>query len=215
MGLKDTVLRAYHLFFAPARALWSRSKGQSNADRINELSEKRLLLCLKRDKIYEVIEPLEKKDAELLARGKLVSNKVLKRRIASQLVQVRHDTARQNQFANMYVQQIDILSASIHNLTLIEHNSSPTPIDKSFLSEEEVINCRIQVEELLEKLDDNAALVKEFNVGPAILSEAEQAIMKEFEQEEIIVADLSEDDGNEPVDEVLPVPGCQEQKLWD
>ena len=149
------------------------------AEKINLLGERRAALAQRRDRIYEDIGKLEKKEADLFEQGKTAKSQVPKRRIAAQLAQLRKDIARQNRVAGMLNQQIDIISTDIHNLTLIQQGEVAQLPDATELTENAV-----KAEELLESLKADSELVGglEADMDEAVVSEDELAILREFEE---------------------------------
>lgn len=148
------------------------------AEKINLLAERRAALAQRRDRMYDDIGKLEKKDAELLAQGKTATSQVPRRRLAAQLAQLRKDIARQNATAAMLNKQIDIISTDIHNLTLIRQGEMAQLPDTADLTENAV-----RAEEMLETLSADAALVGHLETGmeEALSSDEERAILREFE----------------------------------
>ncbi len=159
------------------RQLFSR-EGEE-AQKINMLSERRARLAQRRDRLYEDISTLEKREGELLAQGRSTQSQVTRRRLAAQLVQLRKDIARQNTAANMLNQQINILSTDIHNLTLIQQGQMARLPDT-----EELTQNAVKAEEMLETLRSDADLVSSLETGLADMaaSSEELAILKEFEE---------------------------------
>lgn len=159
------------------RQLFSREGDE--AEKTNLLAERRAALALRRDRIYEDIGKLEKKEAALFDEGKAASSHVPRRRIAAQLAQLRKDIARHNTSAAMLNQQINIISTDIHNLTLIQQGKLASLPDSAELTENAV-----RAEEMLETLKADADLVGSLESGieATIASDEEQAILREFEQ---------------------------------
>ncbi len=149
------------------------------AEKINLLAERRAALAQRRDRMYDDIGKLEKKEAELFAQGKAAKSQVPRRRLAAQLAQLRKDIARQNTTAAMLNKQIDIISTDIHNLTLIQQGEMAQLPDTTGLTENAV-----RAEEMLETLKADADLVGQLETGmeEALSSDEEQAILREFEK---------------------------------
>jgi hypothetical protein len=152
-----------------------------NTQKVNLLAERRASLAQRRDRIYEDISKLEKRDAELLEQGKATKSQVPRRRMAAQLAQLRKDIARQNATCAMLNKQIDIISTDIHNLTLIQQGEKAKLPDSMELTEHAV-----QAEEMLETLKADSELVGGLETGiqETLVSEDELAILKEFEEGE-------------------------------
>ncbi len=147
-------------------------------EKINLLAERRAALAQRRDRMYDDIAKLEKREADLFAQGKTATSQVPRRRLAAQLAQLRKDIARQNATAAMLNKQIDIISTDIHNLTLIQQGQIAQLPDTGALTENAV-----RAEEMLETLNADAELVGQLETGleETLTSEEELAILKEFE----------------------------------
>ena len=148
------------------------------AEKINLLAERRAALAQRRDRIYDDIGKLEKKDADLLTQGKTATSQVPRRRLAAQLAQLRKDISRQNATAAMLNKQIDIISTDIHNLTLIQQGQIAELPDTETLTENAV-----KAEEMLETLKADSELVGMLETGmeESLTSDDELAILREFE----------------------------------
>ncbi len=147
--------------------------------KINLLAERRAALAQRRDRIYEDIGKLERREADLLTEGRSSESAIAKRRLAAQLAQLRKDIARQNTTAAMLNQQINIISTDIHNLTLIQQGQIAQLPDT-----EELTQNAVKAEEMLETLKANADLIGNLETGMAetSTSDEELEILKEFEQ---------------------------------
>jgi hypothetical protein len=159
------------------RQLFSSAGNESR--KINELAERRAALSQRRDRIYEDIAKLERRESDLLHEGRTNASAVAKRRLAAQLAQLRKDIARQNTTAAMLNQQINIISTDIHNLTLIQQGQVAQLPDT-----DELTQNAVRAEEMLETLKANADLISGLETGMAetTTSADELAILKEFEQ---------------------------------
>jgi len=156
--------------------------GEGNeVEKINMLSERRAALAQRRDRIYEDITKLEKKEADLVTEGKATASSVPRRRIAAQVAQLRKDITRHNTTAGMLNQQINIISTDIHNLTLIQQGEVAQLPDTQELTENAV-----KAEEMLETLKADAELVGHFETGleETLVSADELAVLKEFEAQD-------------------------------
>jgi len=148
------------------------------AEKINLLAERRATLSQRRDRFYEDIAKLEKKEADLLEEGKQAKSAVPRRRIAAQMAQLRKDIARQNTTGAMLNQQINIISTDIHNLTLIQQGDLAQLPDT-----EELTIHAVEAEEMLESLRADSEMVGGLEAGieQTLMSDEEMAILKEFE----------------------------------
>lgn len=154
------------------------AKEGDEASKINMLSERRAALARRRDRIYEDIAKLEKREAQLLEEGKAATSQVPRRRIAAQLAQLRKDIGRQNTTASMLNKQINIISTDVHNLTLIQQGEMARLPDT-----EELTENAVKAEEMLETLSADSEMVEGLETGmrDTVTSEEELAILREFE----------------------------------
>jgi hypothetical protein len=159
------------------RAMFDREGDE--AQKINLLSERRALLAKRRDRLYEDIGKLEEREANLLNDGKSATSAVVKRRLASQLAQLRKDISRLNTSANMLNQQMNIISTDIHNLTLIQQGQMA-----KLPNTEELTENAVKAEEMLETLQADADMVSGLETGMAesMTSDEELAILAEFDE---------------------------------
>jgi len=153
--------------------------GQGEETRkINALSERRAKLASRRDRLYEDVGRLEEREAELMRQGRETSSVTVKRRVATQVKQLRDDMERLNAAARMIGQQIDVISTHIHNLTLIQQGQIA-----KLPSSEELTADAVRAEEMLEQLSAEVDLAA--SLGGAVtdtsLSAEEAEILRELE----------------------------------
>lgn len=155
------------------------SREGDDKQKINLLAERRAALTQRRDRIYDDIAKLEKKEDELMGQGRAASSALPQRRIAAQVAQLRKDILRVNTSLGMLNQQINIISTDIHNLTLIQQGQIAKLPDSQELTEHAVA-----AEEMLETLKADADLVASLEAGmsDAVMSDEEQDILKEFQE---------------------------------
>ncbi len=161
------------------------------ARKIATLSEQRASLAERRDRIYEHLVQLEKREAALLDEGRQTSSNVTRQRLAGQIAQLRKEVARQNVLAGMLATQIDIISTDIHNLSLIVQGEAASLPDT-----EELTRNAVRAEEMLETLHADADLAGALEIGitDTVTSEEERVILAEFEA----------GDAAEPVSPLVP-----------
>ncbi|GMV96759.1 MAG: hypothetical protein HRF43_06265 [Phycisphaerae bacterium] len=158
------------------RQLFSREGDE--ARKINALSERRAQLVQRRDRVYEDLNKLEARESELLAQGRDSASPAVKRRVASQIKQLRDDMNRLHATARMLGQQVDVISTHIHNLTLIQQGQVarlPAP--------EEITQDAVRAEEMLEQLNAEVELADNLSMGVAGLAATDEEldILKELE----------------------------------
>ncbi|KAA0222773.1 MAG: hypothetical protein KJ057_08255 [Phycisphaerae bacterium] len=155
------------------------SREGDDKQKINLLSERRAALTQRRDRLYDDIAKLEKKEDELMEQGRAANSALTQRRIAAQVAQLRKDILRVNTSLGMLNQQINIISTDIHNLTLIQQGQIAKLPDSQELTEHAVA-----AEEMLETLKADADLVSSLAAGmsESVMSDEEADILKEFQE---------------------------------
>lgn len=191
------------------------SKEGDEAQKINLLSERRAALARQRDRIYEDIGKLEKREGDLLNEGRGTESSVARRRLAAQLAQLRKDIARQNTAASMLNQQVNIISTDIHNLTLIQQGQAA-----QLPATEELTQNAVRAEEMLETLKADADLVSSLETGIADVAttDEELAILKEFEQPSAEIAEAPRavrEDAKRVTEETEEPPSQKDRRAAD
>lgn len=174
---------------------WIRSLFAAKGDeagKINHLIENRNKLATRRDRLYEDIARLEKREQSVLDEGKQSTSIVVKRRVASQVAQLRKEIARWNTTASMLNQQINVLSTDIHNLTLLQQGQMA-----KLPTSEELTEHAVAAEEMLETLGADARMVEGLEAGIAeqAMSDDEAAILNELQGDGEKIASSTEPPG--------------------
>ena len=150
-------------------------KGETEK-KISFLSERRAALGQQRDRAYEEIAALEQKDAALVRQFKESNADVAKRRVTSQLVQLRKEMERRQQLLSVFNQQINVVSTHLHNLELVHQGKKAQLPDA-----DEMANDASKAEEMLASLQATTELAE--TVGTSLqggLSAEEQALYAEL-----------------------------------
>ena len=172
------------------KSLFAR-KGETEK-KISVLSEQRTAFSQQLDRSYEEIGALEKKDAELREEFKNAAGVVTKRRITSQLVQLRKDIDRRQQLIGVLNQRINVVTTHLHNLELVRSDESAKLPDS-----EEIANDAAAAEEMLAQLQaDNEVAESVGGIGATGMSDEEQALFEELEKENkggVVMPDHAED----------------------
>lgn len=153
--------------------------GKGNeARKINALSERRALLVQRRDRLYEDLAKLEAREAELLKQGRESASTTVKRRVASQIKQLRDDMERLQAGARLIGQQVDVISTHIHNLSLLQQGQAAKlpPV-------EEITEDAVRAEEMIEQLNADVELVGNLSMGVTgqTVTDDELAILAELD----------------------------------
>jgi hypothetical protein len=164
-------------FIDRMRSLFAR-KGD-NEKKISLLSERRATLGVQRDRAFDEMGVLETRETEMRQQFKDSANTTTKRRITSQLVQLRKDLERRQQLLGMLNQQINVVSTHLHNLELVQQGQVA-----QLPSSEDLASDAAAAEEVLAELQANNEVAGAVGaIGGTGLSDEEQALYEELERE--------------------------------
>lgn len=165
-------------FLDKVRSLFSR-KGE-NEKKIAFLSERRAALAQQRDRAYEDLSTLEQQEGKLREEFKAAGGLLTRKRITSQLLQLRKDLERRNQLLGVLNQQVNVVNTHLHNLELVQQGQSARLPDS-----EELTADAVAAEEMLARLEADNELASSVSAtsGASSLSAEEQALFEELEQE--------------------------------
>ena len=156
------------------RALFAR-RGETEK-KIAFLSERRAALGQQRDRAYEEIASLETKDGELREQFKSAGPELVKRRITSQLLQLRKDMERRQQLLGVLNQQMNVVSTHLHNLELVQQGETAKLPDS-----EEMATDAAAAEEMLATLQESSEMAATVGgVASSGMSDEEQALYEEL-----------------------------------
>jgi len=159
------------------RALFAR-KGD-NEKKIAFLSERRTALSQQRDRSYEDMGALEQQEAGLRQQFKDATGAITKRRITSQMLQLRKDLERRQQLLAVLNQQINVVSTHLHNLELVQQGRSAQLPDA-----EEMTADAVKAEEMLAELEASNELAGSTgSLATAGMTAEEQALFEELERD--------------------------------
>ena len=163
------------------------------------LTERRASLTQLRDRGYEDLAILEKKEDELRLQFKQ-SSEGPRRRITSQLVQLRKDVARRQQLLSVLNQQVNVINTHLHSLELQKHGEYaqlPSP--------DEIAADAAKAEEVLAQLEADSELAQSVAAGTnsALWSE-EQSLYEELVREEAAPAKPAETQETDQLPEASP-----------
>jgi hypothetical protein len=140
------------------------------------LSERRTALSQQLDRGYEDMGVMESKESELRAQFKAATSDLPRRRITSQLVQLRKDIERRQQLLSVLNQQINVVSTHLHNLELQRQGQSASLPDS-----EEMAADAAAAEEVLAELQAGSELAEQVgSVAHGGMSDEEQAVYDEL-----------------------------------
>jgi hypothetical protein len=153
-------------------------KGET-AKKVEFLSERRAALSVQRDRSYEDMGALEQQEAGLRQQFKDATGAITKRRITSQLLQLRKDLERRQQLLAVLNQQINVVSTHLHNLELVQQGRSAQLPDA-----EEMTADAVKAEEMLAELEASNELAGTAgNMATAGMTAEEQALFEELERD--------------------------------
>jgi hypothetical protein len=160
------------------KALFAR-KGD-NEKKIAFLSERRTALSQQRDRAYEDMAALEQQEAGLRSQFKdATAGAITKRRVTSQLLQLRKDVERRQQLLGVLNQQINVVSTHLHNLELVQQGEGARLPDS-----EEMTADAVKAEEMLAELEASNELAGATgSMATSGMSAEEQALFEELERD--------------------------------
>jgi hypothetical protein len=150
-----------------------------NEKKIAFLSERRAALGQQRDRAYEEIADLETRDADLKQQFKDAPSELSKRRVTSQLLQLRKEVERRQQLLQVVNQQINVVSTHLHNLELVQQGQTAKLPDS-----EEMANDAAAAEEVLAGLQESSEMAESVGgIAMSGMSAEEQALYEELQRE--------------------------------
>jgi len=159
------------------KALFAR-KGDSEK-KIAFLAERRAALSQQRDRAYEEMSVLEQQESGLKEQFKNSASAIGKKRITSQLLQLRKDLERRQQLLSVLNQQVNVVSTHLHNLELVQQGQVA-----SLPNTDEMTADAVKAEEVLAELEASAELAGSVGtVGASGMTPEEQALFEELERE--------------------------------
>lgn len=159
------------------KALFSH-KGETEK-KIEFLSERRAALSQQRDRSYEDMANREKQEATLKRTFAEATGDITKRRVTSQLLQLRKDVERRQQLLQVLNQQIDVVSTHLHNLELVRQGQSAQLPDG-----DEVAADSAKAEEMLAELQAHSELAGSVGgITASGMTDEEKALYEELQQE--------------------------------
>jgi len=161
-------------FIDRVKALFS-GKGEVEK-KIAFLAERRAALTQQRDSGYDDLGALEGKETSLRQEFKDTPGDLARRRITSQLLQLRKDIERRQQLLSVLNQQVNVVSTHLHNLELQRQGQTANLPDS-----EEVASDAAAAEEALAELQASSELADSVGAtSHAGMNDEEQALFEEL-----------------------------------
>jgi hypothetical protein len=197
-------------FLERMKQLFAR-KGETEK-KIAFLAERRTALSQQRDRAYEEMTALETKEGELKQQFKETAAAITKRRVTSQLLQLRKDLERRQQLLAVLNQQVNVVSTHLHSLELVQQGQSA-----KLPTGEELAEDAEKAEEMLAQLEaDNELAGSVGTIAHAGMSDEEQALYEELERESggegVTKVDLNHAASEEEIEQAVTQQRSQEQK---
>jgi hypothetical protein len=144
------------------------------------LSERRTALSQQRERSYEEMSALEQQEAQLKRQFGEATGTITKKRVTSQMLQLRKDLERRQQLLSVLNQQVDVVSTHLHNLELVQQGQTANLPDA-----DEMTADAVKAEEMLAELEAESELAASIGQtgGIAGLNAEEQALYEELERE--------------------------------
>ncbi len=164
-------------FMQRVKSIFAR-KGDTEK-KIALLSERRAALTMQRDSAHDEMASVERKETDLRDQFKATSSDAAKRRLTSQMLQLRKDLERRQQLLGVLNQQINIIGTHLHNLELVQQGSSAKLPDS-----EELATDAAAAEEVLAELQADSEIAGSISTLTASgMTDEEQALFEELEAE--------------------------------
>ncbi len=141
------------------------------------LSERRAAITQQRDVVQDELLALENHEGDLKEQFKKNDSTIIRRRLTTQMLQLRKDIERKAQMLQMLNQQIDVAGGYLHNLELIKQgNSIKLPAG------EDMAEYAAKAEEVLAELQAEAQVASELTgqVSTTGMTDEEQALYEEL-----------------------------------
>jgi hypothetical protein len=144
------------------------------------LSERRTALSQQRERSYEEMAALEQQEAQLKRQFGEATGTITKKRVTTQMLQLRKDLERRQQLLSVLNQQVDVVSTHLHNLELVQQGQTA-----NLPNAEEMTADAVKAEEMLAELEAESELAASIGQtgGIAGLNAEEQALYEELEKE--------------------------------
>ena len=147
--------------------------------KIEFLSERRAALSQQRDRSYEDMAERERQEAALKRTFKEATGDITKRRVTSQMLQLRKDVERRQQLLLVLNQQIDVVSTHLHNLELVRQGQTAHLPDG-----DEVAADSAKAEEMLAELQAHSELAGSVGgITASGMTDEERALYEELERD--------------------------------
>ena len=159
------------------KALFGR-KGDEEK-KISFLSERRTALSQQRDRAYEEMATLEQQEESLKRTFRETAAQITKKRVTTQLLQLRKDLDRRHQLIGVLNQQINVVTTHLHNLELVQQGNAAQLPDA-----EEMTADAVKAEEMLAELEAAGELAgTSAPSGVSGMTAEEKALFDELEAE--------------------------------
>lgn len=147
--------------------------------KISFLAERRTALSQQRDRAYEEMTTLEQQEEALKRSFRETGAQITKKRVTTQLLQLRKDLERRHQLIGVLNQQINVVSTHLHNLELVQQGNAAKLPDA-----EEITADAVKAEEMLAELEAAGELAgASAPSGISGMTAEEQALFDELEAE--------------------------------
>ncbi|MFT3787541.1 MAG: hypothetical protein QM770_15465 [Tepidisphaeraceae bacterium] len=153
--------------------------GNSNEKKLAFLAERRTAIAQQQEKVQTEVSALETHEAKLKEDFKTNESPLIRKRITTQMLQLRKDIDRKHQLMQMLNQQANVVAAHLHSIEMIQQGQSIKLPDSEDMSEDAA-----KAEEMLASLQADSELADELSTaGVGTMSDEEQALFDELMKE--------------------------------
>jgi hypothetical protein len=147
--------------------------------KISFLAERRAALGQQRDRAYEELSTMEQQEESLKRTFREATAQITKKRVTTQLLQLRKDLERRQQLLSVLNQQINVVGTHLHNLELVRQGASANLPDA-----DEMTADAVKAEEVLAELEAAGELAgTSAPSGMSGMTAEEKALFDELEAE--------------------------------
>jgi hypothetical protein len=154
-------------------------KSDDTKEKIAFLAERRTAIAQQQDVIQKEMGALEEREAKLKEQFKTNESAVIRKRVTTQMVELRKEIDRKVQLMTMLNQQANVVAAHLHSLELVQQGNSIKLPDNDTMAEDAA-----KAEEILAGLQADSEMADELSgSNSSSMSDAEREMFEELMKE--------------------------------
>ena len=181
----------------------------NNEKKIALLSERKAALNQQRERAFEEMSVLDRRERDLKEQFKESNSEHAKRRVTGQMLQLRKDLDRRQQLLRVLDQQINVVATALHNLELVRQGESAHLPDTNEIAEDAA-----KAEEVLAQLEADAELAGSVSgLGSTSMTDEEKEMYAELSRETADAPDVLEAMDPQPSSPIKAPPRIPDKPL--